>query len=101
MPGFADGTPVSIVIRLYDLKFWRDDEAGIATVTRMTALGDRVKVEAVIDGAGAIFSQFPRRSSLLHGIEPGCRIHVAITLARVFAQGADGERRGALLTKAS
>ena len=76
-------------------------QAGIATVTRMTTLGDRVKVEAVIDGAGAIFSQFPRRSSLLHGIEPGCRIHVAITLARVFAQGADGERRGALLTKAS
>ena len=101
VPELPDGTRATAVLRFYDLKFWRDDEAGIATVTRMTTLGDRVKVEAVIDGAGAIFSQFPRRSSLLHGIEPGCRIHVAITLARVFAQGADGERRGALLTKAS
>ena len=84
VPGFADGTRISIVIRLYDLKFWRDDQ-GHATVVRMTTLGDRVKVEAQIDGAGRIFSQFPRRSSLLHGIEPGCRIHIEVTLSRAYA----------------
>ena len=93
VPGFPDGTRVSIVIRLYDLKFWRDDQ-GHATVVRMTTLGDRVKVEAQIDGAGQIFSQFPRRSSLLHGIEPGCRIHIEVTLSRAYASesqpGADG-----------
>jgi sulfate transport system ATP-binding protein len=73
--GIADETPVSIVIRLYDLKFWRDD-AGLARVVRMTTLGDRVKVEALLDGGVPIFAQFPRRSTLLQGLEPGCRIHV-------------------------
>jgi sulfate transport system ATP-binding protein len=81
--GIAEGTPVSLVVRFYDLKFWRDD-AGFATVVRMTTLGDRVKVEAVIDGGVRIFSQFPRRSSLLHGMEPGCRIHIEVTLSRLY-----------------
>jgi sulfate transport system ATP-binding protein len=75
---------VSIVIRLYDLKFWRDDR-GHATLVRVTTLGDRVKAEAEIDGAGRIFAQFPRRSSLLQGIEPGCRIHIEVTLSRAYA----------------
>ena len=87
--GVADGTPVCIVVRFYDLKFWRDD-AGCARVVRMTTLGDRVKVEAQIDGAGRIYSQFPRRSSLLLGIEPGCRIHIEVTLSRAFVTGAQG-----------
>ena len=82
--GLADGDPVVVVVRFYDLKFWRDDSGGFATVVRTTTLGDRVKVEAVIDGGDRIFSQFPRRSSLLRGIEPGCRIHIEVTLARVF-----------------
>jgi sulfate/thiosulfate transport system ATP-binding protein len=81
---FAEGTGVTIVIRLYDLKFWRDDD-GLATVVRMTTLGDRVKVEAEIDGGERIFSQFPRRSSLLQGIHPGCRIHIEVTLSRAYA----------------
>jgi sulfate transport system ATP-binding protein len=83
-PQLPDGTLATAVLRFYDLKFWRDDRAGFATVVRTTTLGDRVKVEAVIDGGMPIFSQFPRRSSLLHGIEPGCRIHIEVTLARVF-----------------
>jgi sulfate/thiosulfate transport system ATP-binding protein len=49
-----------------------------------TRLGDRVKVEASLDGVGALFAQFPRRSSLLQGIEPGCRIAVQITKARAY-----------------
>jgi sulfate transport system ATP-binding protein len=81
----ADGTPVSAVLRFYDLKFWKE-EPGIARVTRTMTLGDRVKVEAVIDGGPVIYSQFPRRSSLLAGIEPGCRIQIEVTLARLYPQ---------------
>ena len=83
-PDIADGIPVSVVLRFYDLKFWRDDVSGMAKVVRMIPLGDRVKVEAILDGVGSIFSQFPRRSSLLHGIELGCRIHIEVTLARIY-----------------
>ncbi|HSQ08444.1 MAG TPA: sulfate ABC transporter ATP-binding protein [Chromatiaceae bacterium] len=85
-PELSEGTEVCAVLRLYDLKFWRD-EAGQGTVVRMTTLGDRVKVEALLDGGVGIFAQFPRRSTLLHGIEPGCRIHVEVTLARVYPRG--------------
>ncbi len=73
-----------VVVRSYDLKFWRDDERGVATVRRVHPLGDRVKVEASLDGVGPLFAQFPRRSSLLHGIEPGCRIAVQVTKARAY-----------------
>jgi sulfate/thiosulfate transport system ATP-binding protein len=80
----APGHDVHVVVRSYDLKFWRDDAHGVATVRRVHPLGDRVKVEAALDGVGALFAQFPRRSSLLHGIEPGCRIAVQITKARAY-----------------
>ena len=99
--GVEDGTPVAVVVRFYDLKFWRDDLNGFATVVRTTTLGDRVKVEALIDGGGTIFSQFPRRSSLLRGIEPGCRIHIEVTLARVFPRGEPLERSEPILARAA
>ena len=80
----SDGD-VHVVVRAYDLKFWRDD-AGPAVVRRVMTLGDRVRVEAWLDDVGApIFAQFPRRSSLLHGVEAGCRIAVEITAARAWA----------------
>jgi sulfate transport system ATP-binding protein len=81
------GDAVRLVIRAYDLKFWRDDDEGVATVERVLTLGDRVRVEARLDGAGPLFAQFPRRSSLLRGIEPGCRIAVDVTAARAYATG--------------
>ncbi len=84
--------PVQLVVRSYDLKFWRDD-AGVATVERVVPLGDRVRVQAVVDGAGPIVAQFPRRSSLLKGIEPGCRIHVEVTTARAYPPDAKGQLR--------
>jgi sulfate/thiosulfate transport system ATP-binding protein len=86
LDGPTDQHGVRLVIRAYDLKFWREDP-GIATVTRIFPLGDRVKVEATIDGAGLLMSQFPRRSSLLRGIEPGCRIAVEVTQARAYPSG--------------
>jgi len=81
--GFASGTRVRAFVRTYDLKMWRDD-AGIATVTQVATLGDRVKVMTQLDGAGELQAQFPRRSSLLRGVEPGCRVAVEVTLARVY-----------------
>jgi sulfate transport system ATP-binding protein len=79
-----EGAAVHMVVRSYDLKFWRDD-AGVATVRRVMTLGDRVRVEAWLDEVGApIFAQFPRRSSLLTGVEAGCRIAVEITAARAW-----------------
>lgn len=92
MPGLElmDGTCIRLVVRSYDLKFWRAAEGGIASVRRIIPLGDRVRVEAVLDGDGPIFAQFPRRSSLLHGVEPGARIAVEVTSARVYPLVAGG-----------
>lgn len=88
-----DGAAVHVVVRAYDLKFWRDDGAGVATVRRVMTLGDRVRVEAWLDEVEApIFAQFPRRSSLLHGVEAGCRIAVEITQARAWAAHAPDAR---------
>lgn len=84
--GHATGSQVRALVRTYDLKMWRDD-AGIATVKHMSALGDRVKVTTHLDGAGELFAQFPRRSSLLRGVEPGCRVAVEVTLARLYPDG--------------
>jgi sulfate transport system ATP-binding protein len=79
----ADGTPIRLVIRCYDLKFFHE-EPGVGVVDRIITLGDRVKVEARIDGAGPIFAQFPRRSSLLQGLEAGSRVGVEVTLSRAY-----------------
>jgi sulfate transport system ATP-binding protein len=81
--GVREGSRVHVVIRSYDLKFWRDD-AGPATVRRVLPLGDRVRVEAELADGVPLFAQFPRRSSLLKGVEPGARIAVEITHARAF-----------------
>jgi sulfate/thiosulfate transport system ATP-binding protein len=85
--GFGEGAPTRLVIRGYDLKFWKSDDAGVATVRRVFPLGDRVRVEAEVDGGAPLFAQFPRRSSLLHGIEPGTRIEVEVTHARAYPRG--------------
>jgi sulfate transport system ATP-binding protein len=86
--GLEHGADVRLIVRAYDLKFWRSAD-GVATVRRVLPLGDRVKVEADIDGAGFLFAQFPRRSSLLTGIERGCRIAVEVTRARAYARAGD------------
>jgi len=87
LPDNCGERQVQLVIRAYDLKFWRDDE-GIATVQRVVTLGDRVRVYANVDGAGPIVAQFPRRSSLLRGIEAGSRIQIEVTTARTYPVGA-------------
>lgn len=79
-----DSPRIRVVVRSYDLKFWCDEQ-GTATVGRVLPLGDRVRVEATLDEGQPIFAQFPRRSSLLHGIEPGSRVAVEVTHARAWA----------------
>ena len=74
---------VHLVIRSYDLKLWRE-EPGMATIERVVPLGDRVRVQAYLDGCGPLLAHFPRRSSLLRGIEPGCRAQVELTTVRAY-----------------
>ena len=81
--GDAPAGPAHLVIRSYDLKLWREDP-GIATVQRIVTFGDRVRVQATVDGAGQIVAFFPRRSSLLRGIEAGCRAQIEVTTARAY-----------------
>ncbi len=92
LDSFPEGAPARLVIRSYDLKFWEAEE-GIATVRRVRPLGDRVRVEATIDGAGTLFANFPRRSSLLRGIAPGSRVAVEVTQVRAYAPPAAAELR--------
>ncbi len=75
--------PARLVVRSYEIKLWAENP-GHATVERVVTVGDRLRVYAVVDGAGPILAQFPRRSSLLTGIEPGCRVHVEVTAAFVY-----------------
>ncbi len=81
-----EGTHVQVVVRAYDLKFWCSD-TGPAAVRRVLPLGDRVRVEGAFDDGTPLFAQFPRRSSLLRGIEPGARIAVEVAHARVWPIG--------------
>jgi sulfate transport system ATP-binding protein len=81
--GFATGDRVRLVIRAYDIKMW-DDPSGIATVERMLTLGDRVKIDARVDGAGLVSAHFPRRSSLLRNVAPGRRVAVDVVHARAY-----------------
>ena len=84
-----DGAAARVVVRSYDLKIWRDDATGVATVRRVQLLGDRVKVDASLDGVGPIFAHFPRRSSLLRGVEPGARVMIEVTRARAYSSASE------------
>jgi sulfate transport system ATP-binding protein len=83
-PDLAEGSTARVVVRAYEVKVWRADADGIALVRRVTALGDRVRVDLILDGGGAMFAHFPRRSTMLEGIEPGCRAAVEVTRALVY-----------------
>jgi sulfate transport system ATP-binding protein len=79
----ANGSRVRLIVRAYDIKLW-DDPTGPGVVQRMLTLGDRVKVEAHLDGAGLVTAHFPRRSSLLRNLEPGRRVAVDVVRARAY-----------------
>ncbi len=82
--GRRDGSPVRVVIRGYDLAFWRDDESGVARVSRVLPLGDRMRVEAVLDGGTPIFGRFPRHSRQLDVVEAGSRIAIEVKHVRAW-----------------
>ena len=83
VPGAHRRDGVRLVIRSYDLKLRRSD-SGPATVRRLVPLGDRVRVETVLDGGEPLFAHFPRRSALLEGIGPGARVEVEATRVRAY-----------------
>ena len=87
-----NGTRVRVLVRVYDLKLWRDDD-GIAKVEHLVALGDRVRVTARLAEGSLLQAQFPRRSSLLRDVEVGARVAVEITLARVYRSQRGWTRR--------
>lgn len=82
--GFGDGARVRGGVRSFALKFWVDAD-GPGVVERMSALGDRVRVDVRLDHGESMSAQFPRRSSLLKGIETGSRVQVEVTHAHLFA----------------
>jgi sulfate transport system ATP-binding protein len=85
------GTPVRLAVRSFDVKFWHDP-AGPATVQRMRVLGDRAWVDAALEDGTVLHGRFPRRSSLLHGVELGARVQIGVTTAHYYP--ADGQPAG-------
>ncbi|HEX2723253.1 MAG TPA: sulfate ABC transporter ATP-binding protein [Gemmatimonadaceae bacterium] len=83
-PDFPDCRSARVVIRAYELKLWRSDTEAIADVRRVSALGDRVRVDVNIDGGPAMFGHFPRRSGLLEGVTPGSRVALEVTSALIY-----------------
>ena len=79
----APAGPARVVVRSYDLKLWADAD-GPVRIARMVPLGDRVRVEGLIDGEHPVVACFPRRSSLLRGMEAGGRAAIEVTRARAY-----------------
>lgn len=82
-PELEEGERVRVLVRAYDVKLWRAEE-GLATVERIFALGDRIKVALRLPGQGSLLAQLPRRSSQLVGLEPGCRVSLEVVHGRVY-----------------
>jgi sulfate transport system ATP-binding protein len=82
LPDVEDGQ-VRLVIRAYDLRFRRSGD-GPGTVRRVVHLGDKVKVEAQIDGAGLLCAQLSRYDEALRELEPGARVAVDVAHARSY-----------------
>lgn len=82
--GHEDDIKVRLVIRPYDIKFFRVEQHGMATADRVLPLGDRVRVEATLSTGEPMVAQFPRRSSLLRGVEAGCPLGIEITHTRAY-----------------
>ena len=81
---YPDDGAVRLVIRPYDIKLYRVDNEGLAVANRVLPIGDRVRVEATLHNGAPIVAQFPRRSSLLRGIEAGCLLGVEVTYSRAY-----------------
>jgi len=72
-----------VVIRSHDLAFAPSTD-GVATVSRLIPLGDRVRVEASVDGGVQLFAHVPRRSLQLATLSPGSRVSVQVTHVRGY-----------------
>jgi sulfate transport system ATP-binding protein len=81
---YADESAVRLVIRPYDIKLFRVENEGLATANRVLPIGDRVRIEATLHDGQPMVAQFPRRSSLLRGIEVGTRLGIEVTHSRAY-----------------
>lgn len=88
--GHDDGSHVRLVIRPYDIKFFRVEQGGLAIANRVLPLGDRVRVEATLSTGEPMVAQFPRRSSLLRGVQAGCPLGIEVTHTRAYPRTSDG-----------
>ncbi|HEX6560104.1 MAG TPA: TOBE domain-containing protein, partial [Longimicrobiales bacterium] len=84
LPAGREVMPSRVVIRSHDLVFARSDD-GVAVVRRLIPLGDRVRVEASVDGGVQIFAHVPRRTRALDDLAPGSRVSVKVAQARAYA----------------
>lgn len=84
VPHQPDETAVRLVIRPYDIKLFRVETPGLAVANRVLPIGDRVRIEATLANGQPLVAQFPRRSSLLRGVEAGCQLGVEITHSRAY-----------------
>jgi sulfate transport system ATP-binding protein len=53
-------------------------------VRRVVHLGDKVRVEAQIDGAGLLYAQLSRYDDALRELEPGARVEVDVAHVRSY-----------------
>jgi sulfate transport system ATP-binding protein len=77
------GARARMVVRAWDFKLWAQPD-GLARARRVVPLGDRVLVDAVLPDGSPIKARFPRRSSLLQGVEGGAALAVEVTQARAY-----------------
>jgi sulfate transport system ATP-binding protein len=75
---------VRVAVRMGDVRLWID-EPGIATVTRVADVGDRLKVEASIDGAGGIIAHVPRFGIAASELATGVRVTIDAARHRAYA----------------
>lgn len=65
--------PANLVVRTYDLALSADAK-GIATIERVVALGDRIRIHAALDGVGSVIVETMRNGE--QPLTPGQRIQL-------------------------
>lgn len=77
---------VDVGFRSFDVKVWADPK-GEARLSHMSPFGDLMRLQVRLPDETNLSVQMPRRSSLLKGMEIGCRVHVEPTRWFLFQSG--------------
>lgn len=78
-----DSDTVRVVVRTHEVRIWPDTD-GVATVTRLVVLGDRVRVDAELDGGWPLAVHLPRGAQALLGVIEGTRIAAEVRVAHAW-----------------